>query len=132
MADTGFNWAATAELDAMGSVADGADDTSPALDLDGKAACQIGLTILASDVAVDGVVTIFVLGCVDDVNYETMTDGSAWSFTVTPEQDATVYKVFSVDPSMYAKFKIGVSNESGPALTFTIDYYTATIPVASA
>jgi len=131
MAGTGFDWVGFSEHDAMGSVANDADDTSPELDLDGKAACQIGLTLLAADTVVDDIFTVYVLGTVDGTLWEDMTNGSPWAFTVTIVQDTTVAKVFMVDPKTYPKVKIGIKNASGPAVTVTIDVNTATVPVAS-
>jgi len=131
MADTGYNWTTFSEHDAMGAVADGADDTSPVLDLDGKAACQIGLTLAGAAGTVDSVVNVYVLGTVDGTDYETMTNGSPWSFSIAPVASTSVYKVFSIDPKAYPKCAIGISNDSNISVTVTIDVNTATVPVAS-
>jgi len=131
MADTGYNWAGTTELDTLIAV-DTADDTSATgISLDGKAACHVGLTSTAGPSAVDGVGTFFILGSVDGTDYENMTSGSAYSFTITPVASSTIYKTFPVSPSVYPIFKVGLSNECGTTLTVVVDYDTATIPAAS-
>ena len=131
MAETGFGWTGFSEHDAMGAVADNATDTSPELDLDTIAACQIGLTLAGGAGTVDGIVTVYVLGTVDGTDWEGMTNGSAWAFSITPVVSTSVYKVFHVDPGIYPKCKIGINNTSGISVTVTIDKNTATIPLAS-
>jgi len=139
MADTGYNWGAWAFVkDADPSdwdadlLADNATETSgTVISLDGIAACIIGIGLYENNTgAIDGVVTVFVLG-ETDVAYEETTIGSPWSFTITPVQNDTVYKQFAIDPKYYDNFKIAVLNESGQELAVTVKYKTATIPVAS-
>ena len=139
MADTGYNWGAWAFVqDADPSdwnaeaLADNATETSgTAISLDGKAACIIGIGLYEDNTgAIDGVVTVYVLG-ETDVAYEETTIGSPWSFTITPVQNDTVYKQFAIDPKYYDNFKIAVKNESGQELAVTVKYKTATIPPAS-
>lgn len=139
MADTGYNWGAWAAVqDADPSdwtdeaLADNATETSgTAISLDGKAACIIGVGLAEDDTgAIDGVVTVYVLG-ESGVAYEETTIGSPWSFTITPVQNDVVYKQFAIDPKYYDNFKIAVKNEGGQDLAVTVKYKTATIPVAS-
>lgn len=139
MADTGYNWGAWAfvqdadpsDWDAE-ALADNATETSgTAISLDGKAACLIGIGLYEDNTgAIDGVVTVYVLG-ETDVAYEETTIGSPWSFTITPVQNDTVYKQFAIDPKYYDNFKIAIKNEGGQALAVTVKYKTATIPAAS-
>ena len=131
MAETGIGWTGFSEHDAMGAVADNGTDTSPELDLDTIAACQIGLTLAGGAGTVDGILTVYVLGTVDGTDWENTTTGSPWAFTITPVVSTTIYKVFPIDPSMYAKVKVAIVNTSGIAVTVTIDKNTATVPVAS-
>ena len=131
MAETGYNWAATSELYSAADTADGNDATTDAQSLDGKAACEVGLTITVASGTVDAALDIFVLGTVDGTNYETMTAGSPWSFQVLPVSGATVYKRFPVSPSQYSSFKVGISNETNVTVNLTVDVFTATIPAAS-
>ena len=139
MAGTGYDWGAWAfvadadpsDWDAE-ALADNATETSgTAISLDGKAACIIGVGLYEDNSgAIDGLVTVFVLG-ETDVAYEETTIGSPWSFTITPVQNDTVYKQFAIDPKYYDNFKIAVLNEGGQALAVTVKYKTATIPLAS-
>ena len=140
MADTGYNWGAWAAVqDADPSdwtaeaLADTATETSgTAISLDGKAACIIGIALTEDNTgAIDGVVTVYVLGDTDGTNYEETTIGSPWSFAITPVQNDTVYKQFAIDPKYYDNFKIAVENQGGQELAVTVKYKTATIPVAS-
>jgi len=137
MAETGYNWGAWAFVQESASdwdadaLADNGTDTSDALSLDGKAACIIGIGLYEDNTgAIDGVVTVYVLG-ETDVAYEETTIGSPWAFTITPVQNDTVYKQFAIDPKYYDSFKIAVKNESGQELAVTVKYKTATIPLAS-
>jgi hypothetical protein len=139
MADTGYNWGSWAfvqdadpsDWDAE-ALADNATETSgTAISLDGKAACIIGIGLYEDNTgAIDGVVTIYVLG-ETDVAYEETTIGNPMQFTITPVQNDTVYTQFSIDPRDYDNFKIAVKNEGGQELAVTVKYKTATIPVAS-
>ncbi len=139
MPDTGYNWGAWAFVqDADPSdwnaeaLADNATETSgTAISLDGKAACIIGIGLTEDNTgAIDGVVTVYVLG-ETDVAYEETTIGSPYNFAITPVQADVVYVQFAIDPKYYDNFKIAVKNEGGQDLTVTIKYKTATIPVAS-
>lgn len=139
MADTGFNWGAWAFVQdadpsdwSAEALADNATETSgTAISLDGKAACIIGIGLYEDNTgAINGVVTVYVLG-ETDVAYEETTIGSPYSFTITPVQNDTVYVQFAIDPKYYDNFKIAVLNEAGQELAVTVKYKTATIPVAS-
>ena len=139
MADTGFNWGAWAFVQdadpsdwSAEALADNATEISgTAISLDGKAACIIGIGLAEDNTgAIDGVVTVYVLG-ETDVAYEETTIGSPFQFTITPVQNDTVYKQFSISPAVYDNFKIAVKNEAGQELAVTVKYKTATIPVAS-
>ena len=137
MADTGYNWGAWGFVQkgagnwSADALADNGTETGDAIALDGKAACIIGIGLVEDNTgAIDGVVTVYVLG-ETDVAYEETTIGSPWSFTITPVQADTVYKQFAIDPKYYDNFKIAVLNEGGQELAVTVKYKTATIPVAT-
>lgn len=139
MAGTGYDWGAWAFVqDADPSdwnaepLADNATETSgTAISLDIKAGCIVGVGLYENDTgAIDGLVTIYVLG-ETDVAYEETTIGNPFSFTVEPVQNDTVYVQFSIDPKHYDNFKIAVKNTAGQELAVTVKYKTATIPVAS-
>lgn len=137
MANTGYDWSAWAFVQESGSdwdadaLADNATDTSDAISLDGKAACIVGMAFYEDNTgAIDGVVTIFILG-ENDIAYEETTIGNAMKFSITPVQNDTVHIQFSVDPKDYDNFKIAAFNEGGQELAVSAKYKTADIPVAS-
>lgn len=139
MADTGFNWGTWAfvqdadpsDWDAEALADSAAEISGTAISLDGKASCIIGVGLAEDNTgAIDGDVTVFVLG-ETDVAYEETTIGSPFQFQITPVQNDTVYKQFSISPQNYDNFKIAVFNGAGQELAVTVKYKTATIPVAS-
>jgi len=140
MAETGYNWGAWAfakdgaggdwDADALADTATLTSNT--AIDLDTIAACEVGIALAEDNTgAIDGVVTVFVLGSGGGIADEETTIGSPFSFTITPVQNDTVYKRFSIDPAMYGDFKIAVLNEGGQELAVSVKVRTATVPVAS-
>ena len=140
MANTGFDWGAWAfALDAGGgnwdadTIADTASITSnTSISMDVIAACEVGVVLVEDNTgAIDGNVTIYVLGDGAGIQDEEITVGTPWAFKVRPVQNDTVVVRFSVDPSMYGSFKIALYNDSGQTLATSVKYRTATIPVAS-
>jgi hypothetical protein len=134
--DTGYNWGSWTS---GGDGVDGGDDvatagsaTSDAISLDGVAACEVGFDLYEDNTgAIAGVVTVYVLGDVDGTNFEETTF-SPWSFTVTPIRGDHYYKRFSIDPGSYGGFKVTFANACGQTLRITMNYRTATIPLATA
>jgi len=139
MANTGYDWGAWAAVTKSGTgdwtalaISDNGNAGSTAIDLDKKAACEVGFSLVEDNTgAIDGVVTAYVLGSIDGTNYEEMTPGQPWSFTVTPVINDTVNMRFNVDPAKYGDFKFWLLNEGGQTLATTVKYRTADIPVAS-
>lgn len=141
MADTGYNWdAAWSFVKDSGfgdwdsdAIADAGNRTSnTAISLDGYAACIIGVSLVEDNTgAIDGVVTIYVLGHSGDGYEEIGGVGSPFAFTVTPVQNDTVNLQFAIDARYYDDFLIAIENESGQELVTTVQYKRATIPVAS-
>lgn len=140
MPETGHNWGAWAfakdgaggdwDADLLADNATLVSNTS--ISLDTKSACEVGIALVEDNTgAIDGVVTIYVLGSGGGIADEEVTIGSPWSFTITPVQADTVYKRFSVDPHDYGDFKIAVKNEGGQELAVSVKYRTATVPLAS-
>ena len=140
MAATGYDWGAWAfakdgaggdwDADALADNATLTSNTSISLDV--KAACEVGIALYEDNTgAIDGVVTVFVLGSGGGIADEETTIGSPQSFTITPVQNDTVYKRITVDPASYGDFKIAVLNEGGQEIAVSVKYRTATIPVAS-
>ena len=140
MAETGHNWGAWAfakddggtDWDADALANSGTEVSNTAISLDTKSACEVGIALYEDNTgAISGVVTVYVLGSGGGIADEETTIGSPWAFTITPVQNDTVYKRFSVDPAAYGDFKIAVFNESGQELAVSVKYRTATVPVAS-
>ena len=115
------------------AIADNATLTSnTAIDLDTKSACEIGIILVEDNTgAIDGDVTIYVLGVGGGMADEQTDVGSPWAFALTPVQNDTVPKTFSVSPLHYGSFKIAVKNESGQELAVSVKVRTADVPVAS-
>ena len=140
MADTGYNWGSWTAMPITDggdgvwtgdALADNGTATGDAVSLDVIAACEVGVAAYEDDTgAIDGVVTVYVLGTADGTNYETTTTAS-FSFTFTPVRNTTVYKRFSIDPKHFGSFKVAIKNEGGQELAMTVKYRTATVPVAS-
>ena len=140
MADTGFNWdAAWSAVTKSGggdwttlAVADNGNAGSTAISLDGKAAVEISWSLVEDNTgAIDGVVTIYILGDCDGTNYEEMTPGNPFRFTVTPVQNDTVWGRCRLLGSDFSSFKVWMLNEGGQELSTTFKYRYATIPAAS-
>ena len=141
--NTGYDWGAWAYIkDSAGTDWDGdgaaaitdndSEISNTAVSLDVIAACEVGIVLVEGNVgAIDGVVTVYVLGDGAGVAYEQITQGSPWSFTITPVQGSTVYKRFQVDPGSYGSFVFAMLNECGRTLTTSVKVRTATIPAAS-
>lgn len=139
MADTGYNWDANwSPMQKSGdwtsdAIADTAIETGDALSLDGKASCLVSVTVVEDDTgAIDGNLTIFVLKNVDGTNYEQADGtGSPQTILITPVQNDTVYKTFTVNPANADSIKIAAENQGGQELALTVKYKFATIPAAS-
>ena len=147
MAGTGLDWDDAWSYAILSGAAgnwDGdtpADDdiqSSDAISLDGKAACIIGIHVNEPDghaPAVDSV-TIAILGDTGDA-YENVLAlagaglGRPMQITLTPIVSLSVYTLLTLDPRDYDDFKICIMNESGVNLVTTVQYKTATVPVAS-
>ena len=137
MANTGHDWGAWAFVQESASnwdadaLADNATDTSDPITVDIKSATIIGMAFAEDNTgAIDGVVTVFILG-ENDIAYEETTIGNPVKFQVTPVQNDTVHIQFSIDPRDYHLFKIAVLNESGQELAVSCKIKTADIPVAA-
>ena len=142
MADTGYNWGAWAYADYSSgtdwndlSITDTNGQTSDAIDLDNKAACEIGIKITGTG-TVTGNVTVLILGNTGDDGatadeFEDENYGSPFGVTLIPVTGQSVRKRIFVDPAMYSKFKVHVQNESGITLTTTVEVKTAAVPAAS-
>ncbi len=136
MAETGYNWGAWTACGVAAEVLTTAGTillVTDAIDLDGKAACIVSISVTYSDhVKATGGLEVAVL---DDANgtYQAQADiGAGLEMIFT--QNATRLFVFEVDPKYHHLFKVMCdwNNTTGSSTaTITIQYKTATIPVAS-
>ena len=146
MADTGYQWNGDWSYVQKGAgdwnddaLADNATETSDAIDLAVAtpfASVSIGITLVEDNTgAIDGVVTVYVLGVVGDDSgalvYQEPGIGNTWSFTITPVQNDTVQAKFQIDTRAYDYCKIAIKNESGQELAVTVEYSACNVPVAS-
>lgn len=139
MADTGFNW--DASWSAMqksatdwtsDAIADAATETGDAVDMDNKASINISIAAYEDNTgAIDGDVTVHVLGDIDGTNYEEPNLGNTYAFSFTPVQNDTIYVQFTLYGSDWTKFKIAIENQGGQEIAFTVKYKYSTVPVAS-
>ena len=124
--DGGDDWNGDALAD------NGTEISNTPISLDQKSHCLVAVGALEDNTgAIDGVVTIYVLGDGGGEEYEDPTQGNPMQFTLTPEQNDEVWTQFAVSGREYDDFLIGVKNEAGQELAITVSYKTADIPVAS-
>lgn len=135
---TGIDWSAWAAMQKSGgdwtadAIADNATETGDELDLDVKAACEIGIDAVEDNTgAINGVVTVYILRY-SGGTWQEPGVGNVQSFTFTPIQNDTVPAVFSVNPRQMGSLKLAVKNEGGQELALTIKYRLGTVPVAVA
>ncbi len=124
--DGGTDWDADA-------LADNATETSnTAISNDQKSHTLVAVGAYEDNTgAIDGDVTVYVLGDGGGEEYEDPTQGNPLAFSFTPEQNDEVWVQFTVDARDYDDFKIAVKNESGQELAITVSYKQADVPVAS-
>jgi len=114
------------------ALADAGTETSDAIDLDNKVAASIGVKLVEDNTgAIDGVVTVYILQATGDdgggtEEYEETDVGAPLAFTITPVQNDTVRKAFSVNPAMFQKCKVAIENQGGQEVAVTVEYKTAT------
>lgn len=138
MANTGYKWGSWAAMQkgatdwTTDALADNGTETGDATSIDQKAACVVSVTAAEDNTgAIDGDVTIYILGDIDGTNYEETTIGTPYKQTFTPVQSDAVRVIVPVDPRIYKNFKVAIENQSGQELSMTVKYITADIPVAS-
>lgn len=137
MAETGFNWdAAFTAIDASIVLTQGGTitDTSAAISLDGKAACEVSITAAYSnDAKATSGLTVSVLRTYDATNYQVAAD-LPWAVEMVFTQNATRIFVFAIDPGQVGSFQILLTwgnTTGGSAVTVATAYRAATIPKAS-
>jgi len=140
MANTGIKWGAWTfvkngagnDWNATALADNGSEVSNTPISLDLKVPCQIGIAAHEDNTgAIDGVVTVYILGTADGTNYEEIAIGNPFKFAFTPVQNDTVYIPFTIFSANFPDFKVAILNEGGQEIAFTIKYRTADIPVAS-
>jgi len=140
MANTGFSRDAWAAVQKSGggdwtalAVADNANAGSGAIAFATKTSVKVGYSLVEDNTgAIDGVVTIYVLNEVADGDYQIYGVDPAYSFEVTPVQNATIRDWFTLYADEWGdSVKIWILNESGQELVTTFKFQTADVPVAS-
>lgn len=140
MADTGYNWdagwTAVPEEDTTDwttiTQADASGAQSDPISNDGKAVTEVSVKMIEDNTgAINGPITLYILGDTDGTIYEDITNSKPISWDFTPTQNATVVTRFRILGSDFSKFRIHLQNESGQELVTTMKFRQATIPVAS-
>lgn len=136
MSNSGFDWGSHSVLTNAVVLTTGGTilDTSDAVDLDLKAACEISIDATYSNHAkATGGLRVTVLRDIDGTNYEDENSG-AFSFEMPFVQNDQVLKGFSISPADFSKFKIRLdwlNTTASSNVTATVRYKTADIPPAS-
>lgn len=138
MANTGYTWSSYSAVQKSAGdwtadlLADNVVEVGDSTSIDGKAAVVVTVSAVEDNTgAIDGIVTVFILGDIDGSNFEETTIGNPFAVVFTPIQNDTVRVIVPIDPRVYKNFKVGVFNESGQELGITVKIATADIPVAS-
>lgn len=136
MAETGYNWGEWAQCGVETVVLTTAGTIlkiSDAIDLDGKAACEVSVAVTYSNHA--KATAGLEIGILRESNgtYQAQADIVAgWEMVFT--QNATRLEVFSVDPQQMRTFKVmhdWNNTTASSNVTITTRYRTATVPAAS-
>ncbi len=150
MADSGVNWPAADgglffEVSATDvddtAVADGAAITCDAVELDVKASCEIGVSVVEDNTgACDGNVYISILRTDNAEDAEAFQVGPTtgpvytdpvWGPTIDPVQNTTRRATFTIMGIQVSRFKLHILNDSGQELAVTASYKLSSIPAAS-
>ena len=141
MANTGIVWGAWTAVTKSGTgdwtalaVADNGNAGSAEIAFGTKVAIKVGYSFVEDNTgAIDGVVTIYVLGETADGDWQIYAVDSPYNFQVTPTQNATIRDWFTLYAGSWGdSIKIWILNESGQELATTFKYQTGDVPVASA
>jgi len=137
MATSGSSWSAWGYVTKSSSnwndqaLGNGNTHTSDVIDLNGKMSGEYGIKLYEDDTgAISGDVTVKVLRATGDdgggsEEYEDATNGSPLAFLITPVQNATVRKAFTIDALDIRRFKIAVTNNAGQELAVTVEERTS-------
>ncbi len=138
MANTGYTWSSYSFVqksagDWTGDViADAGTEEGDSTSIDGKAAAVVSITAVEDNTgAIDGDITVRILGDIDGTNFEEAAIGNAYAVAFTPIQNNTVRVLVPVDPRVYKNFKVSIENQSGQEIAISVRIATADIPAAS-
>ncbi len=138
MANTGYTWSAYSAVQKSAgdwtsdALADTGTETGDSTSIDGKAAAVVSITAVEDNTgAIDGVVTVYILGDIDGTDFEEPAIGNPYAISFTPVQNDTVRILVPVDPRVYKNFKVAIENQGGQELAMSVKIATADIPVAS-
>jgi len=136
MAETGYNWSAWSQcgVEAVALTVGGTIlEISDAIDLDGKAACEVSIEATYSDHAkATGGLEIAILGECNGT-YQVQADIGA-GFEMVFTQNDTRRERFPVDPKQFGTLKImhdWNNTTTDGVVTITTRYRTATVPLAT-
>lgn len=123
--DWAFAQYSSADVDAV-ALADGSTLTVAEISLNGKAACEVGVTAVEDNTgSVDGKVRVYVLGY-GATGWQAAQDGPAFAGQLNSAQNAFRHLSFSVSPAEFGSFKVLVENDCGQEVAVSLKYRTAT------
>lgn len=137
MANTGYEWSAYGFVQKSAgnwttdAITDATTETGDSTSIDGKAAAVISITCTSSAGAIDGNVTVYILGDIDGTNFEDAVYSLPYAISFLPVNAQTSRILIPVDPRVYKNFKVSVFNDSGQTQTLSVRLATADIPVAN-
>lgn len=138
MANTGYSWSSYSAVQKSAGdwtadlLADNATETGDSTSIDGKAAAVVTIAAVEDNTgAIDGVITVFILGDIDGTLFEETTIGNPFAVVFTPVQNDTARVIIPVDPRIYKNFKVAILNEAGQEVGITVKIATADIALAS-
>jgi hypothetical protein len=136
LANTGYDWGSFSTLQNAVTLTRGGtvSDTSDAVSLDLKAGCEVGIDAAYSNHAkATAGLSVYVLRSYDGTNYEVVGD-LPWGFEMPFTQNASHYRVFSIDPGATGSFKLLLvwgNTTASSNVTVTTAYRTADVSAAS-
>ncbi len=113
------DWDADALLDTVTEISD-------TVTVNDKSSAVVSITATEGNVgAIDGLVTVYILGDIDGTNFEEPTIGNTYKVAFTPVQNDAVRIMIPIAPQLYKNFKVAVENQSGQELSMSVRIITA-------
>ncbi len=114
------------------ALADTTTETSDSIPVDSKAGATITIEAVEDNTgAINGVVTVYILGDVDGTNFEEPSIGSSHKVEFTPIQNDTIRIPIHIDSKTHKNFKVAVENQSGQELAISVRIATAEVKAAN-